>query len=470
MKNAVPQTFAVLFGNRGFFPASLIASAKVEIREALERQGHRALMLPDDATRHGAIETAEEGRKFARFLDENRDAVDGVIVALPNFGDENGAIAALRNARLPIFVQAYPDALSEMNPSQRRDAFCGKLSIMDVLCQNNVPFTALKPHVVHPKTSDFAANLDHFARLCSVVRGMKTLTVGALGARTTAFKTVRIDEGALQAHGITVETADLSDIFHRARGLNENDRRLAAKADVLRGYSSWTDVPPPAFENLVRLAVTIDEVVEEMSLDAISIRCWLEIQHEFGVSPCVILSEMNDRGVPAACEVDTGSAIMMYALQKASGNVAACLDWNNNYGDDPNKCILFHCGPVPRRMMTGQGTIAGHAILDTVLGPGQSYGCNTGRIAPKPFTFGGLLTRDGKMQTYLGEGDFTADPVPAEFFGCAGVAQINNLQDTLVTIGMAGHRHHVAVTPDLCVAPLREAFEKYLGICVTPVG
>ncbi len=462
-------TFAVLFGNRGFFPASLIASAKIEIREAVERQGHRALMLPDDATRHGAIESVEEGRTFARFLDQNRETVDGVILSLPNFGDENGAIAALRDARMPIFVQAYPDTLDGMSPSQRRDSFCGKLSVMDVLCQNSVPFTALTPHVVHPCHSDFAANLDYFARLCRVVRGMKSLTVGALGARTTAFKTVRIDEGTLQSGGITVETADLSDIFRRARGLNENDRRLATKADVLKRYTSWTDVPPAAFENLVRLAVTIDEVVEEMSLDAISIRCWLEIQQEFGISPCVILSEMNDRGVPAACEVDTGSAIMMYALQKASNNVAACLDWNNNYGEDPDKCILFHCGPVPRRMMVGQGAISGHAILDTVLGPGRSYGCNTGRIAPSPFTFGGLLTRDGIIQTYLGEGSFTSDPVPAEFFGCAGVAEIKNLQDTLLTIGMAGHRHHVTVTPGLCAAPVCEALTKYLGFEVTRV-
>lgn len=469
MKNS-NCTFAVLFGNRGFFPASLIASARAELVETLEREGHRVLLMDEGATRHGAVETPDEGRAFARFLDGHRREIDGVILSLPNFGDENGAIAALRDARMPILLQAYPDRLTEMSPSQRRDAFCGKLSIMDVLCQNNVPFTALKPHVVHPKQPSFAENIDYFSRLCRVVRGMKSMTVGAIGARTTAFKTVRIDESALQAHGITVETADLSDVFRRARALAENDPKSLAKAEQLLNHASWKNVPGTAFHNLVRLAVALDDIVAEMRLDALSIRCWLEIQHELGVSPCVVLSELNERGVPAACEVDTGSAVLMYALRKASNGVAACLDWNNNYGDDENKCILFHCGPVPQRMMEGKGDVTGHAILDTVLGPGHSYGCNTGRIAPTPFTFGGLLTRAGRIHTYLGEGRFTADPIPRDYFGCAGVAEIDNLQDTLRTIGMTGHRHHVAVTPGKCLEPLREAFEKYLGFEVTKIG
>ena len=464
-----PLTFAVLFGNRGFFPASLIASARSELAGTLERLGHRALIMDAPATRHGGVETPEEGARFARFLEANRDKIDGVILSLPNFGDENGAVAALRGARLPIFIQAYPDRLDEMGPSQRRDSFCGKLSIMDVFAQNNVPFTVRKPHVVQPSNGRFAENVAYFAALCRVVRGMKSLVVGALGARTTAFKTVRIDELTLQSHGITVETTDLAEVFARMRKLKPGEAKFQARAAQLQNYSSWQGVPPAAFENLVRLGVVIDEMIAEMGLGALSIRCWLELQQEFGISPCVLLGELNDRGVPGACELDTGSAVMMYALQQASGGTSACLDWNNNYGDEENKCILFHCGPVPRRMMTGKGEITDHSILMTALGPGRAYGCNAGRIAATPFTFGGLQTRQGRICVYLGEGDFTNDPIPAEFFGCAGVAEIPQLQDVLQTIGQQGHRHHVAVAPGQCAAPLREAMEKYLGFEVTPV-
>ena len=147
--NCPKSTFAVFFGNRGFFPASLQASARREIGEVLGRLGHRALMLDAELTRHGAVETPQEGGVYARFLQEHRAEVDGVILCLPNFGDETGAVSALQNAGVPILVQAYPDELSQMAPEVRRDAFCGKLSIMDVFCQYGVKFTALKPHTVH---------------------------------------------------------------------------------------------------------------------------------------------------------------------------------------------------------------------------------------------------------------------------------------------------------------------------------
>jgi len=462
-------TFALFFGNRGFFPASLQAGARREMVEVLKGLGHKVLLLDVGATRHGAVETPAEGEKYAHFLRANRGRFGGVILVLPNFGDETGAVAALQDAGVPILIQAYPDDLDKMRPELRRDAFCGKFSIMDVFCQYGLKFTALKPHTVDPRSRAFAENVDYFDRLCRVVGGMSRMVVGAVGARTTAFKTVRIDEGALQAHGITMETLDLSDVFARMNALGAGDRDLKAKSLRLKGYTSWQGVPAAAFNKIARLGVVLDRVVEEYRLDALALRCWVEMQQQLNISPCVLLSEMNDRGLPTACELDVGNALAMRALSLASGGVATCLDWNNNYGDEAEKCILFHCGRVPQSMMTAKGRVTDHAILANAVGQGCSFGCNTGRIAPTPFTFGSLLTSGGKLKTYLGQGRFTDDPVPADFFGCAGVAQIRNLQDALQTIGCLGHRHHVSLTPGHVAAPVKEAFERYLGYEVTAV-
>ena len=461
--------FAVFFGNRGFFPASLQAGARDEMAAVLKKLGHKTLMLEAKATRHGAVETPLEGEVYANFLRKNAGKYDGVILCLPNFGDETGAVAALKDAGVPILVQAYPDDLDKMAPEVRRDAFCGKFSVMDVFCQYGLKFTALKPHTVHPNDARFSENIDYFDRLCRVVKAMRSMTVGAIGARTTAFKTVRIDELALQRHGITMETLDMSEVFARMNALKMTDKAVAAKAKVLQGYTNWAKTPKKAFETIARLGVVFDALVEEMRLDAMAVRCWIEMQKQYGISCCVLLSEMNNRKVPVACEVDVGSAISMHALRTASGSVASCLDWNNNYGDDDNKCILFHCGPVPQAMMAGQGVITDHAILANSVGQGCSYGCNTGRIKPSPFTFGNLITEDGKLKFYLGEGRFTDDPIPAEFFGCAGVAEFKDMQSSLQTIGLAGHRHHTAVTPGHVMAPVKDAFENYLGYDVTAV-
>ncbi|MBN2305436.1 MAG: hypothetical protein JXQ72_13205 [Anaerolineae bacterium] len=460
MKNE-KSTFALFFGNRGFFPAALIAEAREELPRVLAEMGHHTLILGETATRYGAVETAREGEVYANFLQQHRGQYDGIILCLPNFGDETGAVAALKDADVPILIQAYPDDMDKMASALRRDAFCGKLSITDVFRQYGVKFTTLKPHVVKPASDAFKANIDYFDRVCRVVKGLRNMVVGAIGARTTPFKTVRIDELALQRHGITVETLDMSDVIGRVKGMN-GSRAYQEKTHQLRSIASWNGVPDAAFENLAKLGVVLDEIIDEYQMDAIAIRCWLELQKQLGISPCVILGNLNDQGIGAACEVDLGSAIALQALNLASGQAATCLDWNNNFEDTDDKCILFHCGPVPNSLMAQPGRITDHDILINAVGEGYSFGCNVGRIAAFDFTFGNVMTEEGHVRWYLGNGSFTDDAIPPEFFGCAGVAYVENLQAVLLHVMRNGHRHHVNLAPGSHVDPLKEALHYYL--------
>lgn len=455
--------FALFFGNRGFFPGELIASAREEVKAAVEKRGFETLLLPADLTRYGAVETPAEGKIFAEYLKQNQDNFDGVIMSLPNFSDETGAIAALRDCRVPILIQAYPDEIGKMDFTHRRDAFCGKFSIMDVFYQSNLPFTVFEPHVVHPASNTFAEHIDKFAGVCRVVKGMKRFTVGAIGARTSAFKTVRFDELTLQKYDITTETVDLSEVFDRVKKVDESSEVFKAKYDHLKNYTNWSAAPEGKLELLSRVGVVIDGFVEELGLDCLAFRCWDEIERHLGVSPCVLLSEMNDRGLAAACELDVCNAVPMRALSLASENSATCLDWNNNYGDDEDKCILFHCGPVPESLMIPKtGHITEHPMFKKAFGAGCGWGCNEGRIAPNDITYMSSKTEDGRLVFYMGEGSFTADKIEDAFFGCAGVAKIENLQEKLNIIGKLGYRHHVSVTKGHVLEAVEEAFDTYL--------
>lgn len=457
------STFALYFGNRGFFPESLIAGARNELSEKLTELGHETIILDESVTRYGAVETPAEGRIYAEFLERNKGKFQGVVLCLPNFGDETGAVEAMKDAGVPIFIHAYPDELDKMGFSQRRDAFCGKFSVMDVFTQYGIPFTALPPHTVHPSDHKFVENIKVFDAVCKIVNGMKRMTVGALGARTTAFKTVRFDELTLQKYGITTEALDLSEIISRTEQLDVDTAEYRAKAELLRNYTNWERVPDESFVTLTKLSVVIDEIIEEYKLDALALRCWIELEKTLKISPCVLLSELNDRGFAAACELDVCNAIPMYAMSLATGKSPACLDWNNNYGEKENKCILFHCGPVAQSLMTAKGQVIDHPMFAKAFGAGCGFGCNVGRIAPTPFTFASSITVDGKLKFYLGEGKFTDDEIPEEFFGCAGVAEINKLQEKLNKIGYAGYRHHVAVAPGHIEKAMREAFVRYLN-------
>lgn len=455
--------FALFFGNRGFFPGELIASARSEFKEAVESRGFETLLLPSGLTRYGAVETKDEGKIYAGFLKAHEGEFDGVILSLPNFGDENGAIIALRDCNVPILIQAYPDEIGKMDFNKRRDSFCGKFSIMDVFYQNNLPFTLFEPHVIHPSSDIFANQIDKFAAVCRVVKGMKRFTVGAIGARTSAFKTVRFDELTLQKYDITTETVDLSEVFARVSAVDDTSNLFKTKYQHLKGYSDCSALPEEKLKLHTSLGLVLDELIEENGMDCLAIRCWDELEKHLGIAPCILLSEMNDRGINSACELDVCNAVSMRALSLASADAAACLDWNNNYGDDSDKCILFHCGPVPKSLMVkDSGHITEHPMFKKAYGAGCGWGCNEGRIMANGMTFMSSKIEDGKLSFYLGEGNFTEDKIEDAFFGCAGVVKINGLQKILLNIGKLGYKHHVAVTTGFVMEVIKEAFNTYL--------
>ncbi len=455
------QVFALYFGNRGFFPETLIASARDEVAAAVTKAGFDYLMPPAEMTRYGAVETKDEGLTYAAWLKQYEGQYDGVIMSLPNFSDENGAIAAVGECGKPIFIQAYPDEIGKMDFDHRRDSYCGKFSICDVFHQYGLPFTVMKPHVVHPSTKEFDENLRDFAAVCRVVNGMKKFTIGVIGARTTKFKTVRYDEITLQKYGITCDTYDLSELFYRVENLKD-DPRIPERVERFKNYTDFSRVPADKTETIAKTSLAIDDMIKAYHLDCITLRCWEEMQTVLGIAPCVILSELNDRGIVASCEIDLCSAINMYSMVLASETPTACLDWNNNYGDDENKVILFHCGPVAQSLMTSKGTVTDHKMFAKGC-PGCGWGSNEGRIAAFDMTYSNCKTEDGKLTFYVDEGRFTGEPIEAEYFGCGGVAEIDDLQRKLIVLAKNGYRHHTAIGKGRMANILREAFTTYLG-------
>ena len=462
------MTFALCFGNRGFMPGELILGARDDMIKAVTDCGYDYIIMDADVTRFGAVETRDEGRLYAKWLKEHEGEYDGVIFSMPIFVDENGAAEALKDAGVPILLQAYPDEIGKMDFAHRRDAYCGKFSVTDVFIQYGIPFTVMKPHVVHPLSETFYGNLRDFAAVCRVVNGMKRFTVGCIGARTTAFKTTRFDEIALQKYGITIESFDLSELVFKVSNKADDDKAVLAKIENLKKYSNFSGVPSANMTTLAKISVVIDEYIEEYHLDAITLRCWNEMETILRVCPCVLLSELNDRGIVASCEIDLCSAITMRAMSLASEQPTAVLDWNNNYGDDENKVILFHCGPVAQSLMTACGTVTEHKMF-AKNDPGSGWGCNEGRIKAMPITISNCQTKDGKLIVYSSEAEFTDDVIESEFFGCGGVAKIDDLQNKLLKLARGGFKHHTSIGVGHMKDILNEAFKVYLGYDVVEI-
>lgn len=454
-------TFALFFGNRGFFPGEVIASARKEVQEAVVRAGFDYLCMAEEKTRYGAVETIQEGKLYADFLEENRGKFDGIILCLPNFGDENGMLAALKNANVPILVQAYPEVIGQMDFAHRRDAMCGKFAVCNVLRQADIPYTLTSKFVVHPASDSFHTDLEDFAGICRIVKGMKAFNVGAIGAKTTAFKTVRFDEIAFQKKGINVEAIDLSDVF--ARMEKQLPGRIAEKREQILSVSKFSGYPEGKLDTLAKALAAFEDIVKDYNLHAVAIRCWNEFETSLGVAPCVCLSLLNEIGISAACEVDVTNAVMMRALSLAANAPCTLLDYNNNYGEDENKAILFHCGPVAPALLMDKGEITEHLMFKKSFGDGCGVGVNKGKLKTGDITFGSIKTENGQICSFVTEGKFTDDVIEEAFFGCGRVVEKEKLGDVANYMAENGYKHHVAVVYGNCGKRIQEAFNKYLN-------
>ena len=454
-------TFALFFGNRGFFPGELIADARADLIAACEAAGYGTLVMEEERTRYGAVETMAEGREYAKFLEAHRGEFDGVILSLPNFGDENGAIVALRDAGVPILVHAFPDTMDKMDFAHRRDTMCGKLAMCNLLRQAGIRYTLTKSFCVDPRTDEFRTELDDFAALCRVVGGMRRFNIGAIGARTTAFKTVRCDEIAFQQMGINIETIDMSRVFRDMDALTEED--IADKKALYAELSDFGTYPPEKLENIARLGVVVDRLIEEFDLHAVALRCWDELQKRYGIAPCLILGELNERGIAAACELDITNAVMMRAVGLAANYPVMLLDVNNNYENEKDKVILFHCGPAPISMMRGRGKIVEHLMFRKSYGEGSGVGVNRGKFIVDDVTIGSFKTEGGKLCAFVAEGRLTDEELPEVFFGSGAVFEKPDANEMLNYMATNGYRHHVAVTRGHAADIVVTAFRHYLG-------
>ncbi len=457
-------TLGVIFGNRDFFPDHLITEARKEILELFTELDILPVMVSEDDTKLGSVETYEHAKICAALFTKYQDDIDGILVVLPNFGDEKGVADTIKlsGLRVPILVQAYPDDLGAFDVIHRRDSFCGKISVCNNLRQYGYDYSLTSLHTSSPKSDSFKADLVKFVRVCSVVNGLRNLKLGAIGARPTAFNTVRYSEKLLQAYGISVTTVDLSEIFGIANKLSDDDTKVKDKLSEIKAYSKHDSVPLKNLVRMAKLGIVISDWMTANDLNASALQCWTSIQQNFGINACTLMSMMSEKLMPSACELDITGAVSMYALQQASGFPGALVDWNNNYANDPDRCVLFHCGNWANSFVPNN-EIKTAPILGTTIGEENTYGAMAGRAIAGPMTFARVSTDDvhGVIRAFTGEGELTDDPL--DTFGHRAVAHVPDLQSLMHYICKAGFEHHVAITMGSVAETLDEAFTTYMG-------
>jgi L-fucose isomerase-like protein len=465
-------TLGLIVGNRGFFPDHLCQTGRETMLRVLQEEGIKTVALSPEDTTFGSVESLTDAEKCAALFKKHREEIDGVLVTLPNFGDERAVANTLRWADLnvPVLVHAFPDDATRMTIADRRDSFCGKMSACNNLRQYGINYSLTSLHTVDPESDSFRTDLQRFVSTCRVVRGLKNARVGAIGARPAAFNTVRYSEKLLERAGISVETLDLSEVFGRIAHIEDDDSAFKTKLDQVSEYVPTTGIPSESLIKMAKLGFVIDEWMAENKLVASAVQCWTAMEEYYGVVPCTLMSMMSNNLMPSACETDIAGVVGMYALVLASGKPSAIVDWNNNYGQDPDRGVVFHCSNLPKDIFVDD-TVAPEdipvmdyqEIIAGTVGKENTFGTVVGRVRAEPFTYCRVSTDDlnGRIVAYLGEGELTKDPLKT--FGGYGVVHIPNLQGLLRHICENGFEHHVAINLSQVASAVNEALDKYLG-------
>jgi L-fucose isomerase-like protein len=459
-------TLGVVIGSRAFFSPAPCRTAREEVLAHLAGLGIDALILPFEATANGAVQSIGDAELYAQYFKTHRDRIDGLVICLPNFGDEIAIAELVNRAKLnvPILLQASNDEVDKVSVKQRRDAFCGKISVTNNFWQYGVPFTETATHTCDTGSPEFGADLERFARVCRTVRGLSGARLGAIGARTGAFQTMRYSEKLLQAAGITVVTVDLSEMMGAAGAIADDDPAMIDKMERIKAYGTIPDhIKPAQILKQAKWTLAVNRWIETNDCDASAIQCWRSLQDNFGCATCVTMSMMGEDLMPSACEVDIMGALSMYALALASGAPPAILDWNNNYGAEPDLCVCTHCGNFPKSFTGNTPEISELDVLGETIGREKCFGAVKGKVKAGPMTYFRLSTDDraGTMKCYLGEGDFTDHPFPMD--GGIAVTRVERLRELMRFVTQNGFEHHVAMVRGHHADVVAEAVTRYLG-------
>src|SRR6202041_1059424 len=216
------------------------------------------------------------------------------------------------------------------------------------------------------------------------------------------------------------KTLDLSEVLGRIDRMKDNDDHAQAKLAAIKKYVDSSSVPAAALMKMAKLGAVVDEWMAATEVAISAVQCWTSIEENLGVVPCTIMSMMSYSLLSSACEVDICGVLGMHALRLASETPSALLDWNNNYGDNPDKAVCFHCSNLPKHFFESV-KMDYQAIIAGTVGKENTFGTCVGLVKSGPMTFARFSTDDraGHVRGEVGEGEFTDDPLTT--FGGAGV-------------------------------------------------
>ena len=300
-------------------------------RQGRPRRDHRRARQSRH-TSHSAVAGADEvrcggdsddARHCAELFRKHRDEIDGIIVTLPNFGEERAIVDAIRLLGTAGAGAGAGDARPHRDDedlASPRQLLRQDVGVQQPEAVRHSLLASQRCIPCRPSPRAFKKDLAWFSAVCRVVDGFSNLRIGAIGARPAAFNTVRYSEKLLERAGISVETLDLSEILGRIDRLKDTDDAMQAKLAAIKKYVSTSGIPEAALLKMSKLGAVIEGWMKETYCTISAIQCWTSLEEYFGVVPCTMMSMMSENLFSSACEMDVVGVLGMHGLRAGLGD------------------------------------------------------------------------------------------------------------------------------------------------------
>ena len=398
------------------------------VLKVLSKTKNVEVTVPDEPlTSKGLVRDDEDAEKTIELFKQAK--VEGIVIGAMNFGDEISAVSvATAFPKCPKLVFAIKEE-PKVTGKDRRDSFCGTLSIASGLYRRSLPF--LFAGVCLPEESIFKESVANFVRVCSVVNGFRGAKIGLVGSRPERFETCAFNEVALSKQfEQRVVPVSLADIFSAADEIPESDTELQETIQKISGQSDLSTLRKDVLEKLGRLECGLRRFAEERKLVGMGIRCWPTTIRSYGVVPCHTMGRLTDQGLMSSCEADIYGALSMLLqyLATMQSSVPHFIDWTIQHPERKDVFLAWHCGNAPPSL-----ACEGCRVQVTGIGSG-SFKLKTGMV-----TLCRLTEYDGKFKLLITKGEvIDAEPVP-QTGSWVKVPDLDRLYRILIEGGFVHH-------------------------------
>lgn len=342
----------LIFGRkRPGFDQDWNAEMRDRCRKSLAHTGFTCIgaeeVVLDDETVNGALDRIAQAGSRA------------LIVIQPSLADGQFALTVSQRWHDPIILWATPE-----RPGDGKVSSCslvGQHLWASILRQANHPF-----EFVYGAPEDVQTELRQAVALAETVQRLRTAKLGVVGTHAPGFLDLAADPFLIRrTFGLQLHPLSLPQFIDRVQSIPANEVDADLKRVHSLGLRETGSTSAPADELLSvnsRYYLSIQSLMRETNLDALSLQCWPELPNVLGQWPYFAVSRLGAEGNAVSIEGDVDGAIGALIGRFLGIGPGFLTDWLEH---DTNTIFFWHPGMAPLDMCNATGcegapTLGGH--------------------------------------------------------------------------------------------------------------